>query len=379
MTPPKIQFPIRRNILLNPGPATTTDTVKAAMVVPDICPREKEFQDVMKNVSDDLVRIVHGESEFECLMFAGSGTAVMDACVASVVPQGKKIAVICNGAYGERLVQIAQAYEIPVVPIRFDIRVADLAGIRSALKSDSNIASLAMIHHETSTGILNPAKEVGAIAKEFGCSYILDAISTYAGIPLDVKDLKVDFLMSTSNKCIQGMAGIGFVIARRTELEKLRTQKPRAFYLDLYQQFEYQKKTGQMRFTPPVQIIYALKQAIQEYFEEGEGNRYERFTQNWKTLRQGLEKIGFQLLLDSKEESRVLLSVLEPKNELYSFQAVHDALYEKGFTIYPGKIGSAPMFRLANLGDLYPSDIDNFLHSLRLVLEEQGCLPLQYK
>ncbi|GAI05544.1 unnamed protein product, partial [marine sediment metagenome] len=343
-----------------------TDSVKYAQVVPDICPREKEFGEIMQQIRKDLVKIVKGDESYTSILFAGSGTAVMDACINSIVPPDKKIAIVNNGAYGERMVKIAGAYQIPYVELFFEWgKIPDLNKIRETLKKDKDIACLAMVHHETTTGMLNPIKEVGEIVKKYNCVFIVDTVSSFAGIPIDIKDYKIDFMMSTSNKCIQGMAGLAFVICNKKELEKTKDYPKRSFYLNLYQQYDYFEKKGEMQFTPPVQVAYALRQAIKEYLKEGGENRYKRYTQNWKTLRKGLKEMGFKFLLKEEEESHILTAILDPEDPNYDFDKMHDSLYEKGFTIYPGKIGKKGTFRLANMGAIDYKDIQRFLATLK--------------
>ncbi len=301
---------VKRNILLNPGPATTSDTVKKAMIVADICPREKEFTKLMGGIRQQLVKIVKGGKDYSCVLFAGSGTAGVDACINSVVPPGKKILIINNGAYGQRMVEIARAYRIRYIEIRFQMTQRPAAKeIENILKKTKNVSCVAMVHHETTTGILNPIEEIGAMVKRYKCDFIVDAMSSFAGIPVDIKKAKVDYLISSSNKCIQGMAGIVFVICNRRALMKTHDYKRRSFYLNLYDQYEHFEKCGEMRFTPPVQVLYALRQAINEYEREGGLNRYRRYTGNWKTLRKGLIELGFELLLDEVLESHILLTL----------------------------------------------------------------------
>ena len=365
--------PVKRNILLNPGPATTTDSVKYAQIVPDICPREREFGEIMRQIRKDLVKIVKGDESYTSILFAGSGTAMMDACISSVVSPNKKIAIINNGAYGKRMVRIAEAYQIPYVELYFKWgEMPDLQKITESLEKDKNIACLSMVHHETTTGMLNPIKDIGNIVKKNNSVFIVDTISSFAGVPIDIKDCKIDFMMSTSNKCIQGMAGLSFVICRRQELEKMKDYPKKSFYLNLYQQYDYFEKKGEMRFTPPVQVTYALRQAIKEYFKEGGENRYKRYTQNWKTLRKGLQEIGFKFLLTEGDESHILITILEPEDLNYNFDKMHDLLYEKGFTIYPGKIGKKGTFRLANMGAIDYKDIEGFLVALKDTLRQMG-------
>jgi 2-aminoethylphosphonate aminotransferase len=367
---------INRKVLLTPGPATTTNTVKWAMVGPDICPREPEFSAVIYGLRRDLVKVAAGDANnFTAVLFAGSGTAVMDAALSSVVPPGAKVAIIINGAYGRRFAQIAQAYQIPYVEVNFAWggRI-DLQQVEAVLKNDPEIACVAVIHHETTTGILNPIKEIGDIAKRYNCLYVVDTISSYAGIPINITELNIDFMLSTANKCLQGMAGISFVIGKRNEIEKLKHYPPRNYYLNLYNHYRYLEDQGQMPFTAPVQVLYALRQAMAEYFAEGGENRHRRYTDNWHTLRTGLLELGFKLFLPEEDESRLLLTVYEPEHDNYSFAQMHDFLYARDFTIYPGKLGEARTFRIGNIGAIEPGDIKAFLINLKAYLDEHNIL-----
>lgn len=363
---------ITRNILLNPGPATTTDTVKYAQVVPDICPREKEFGLLTESVCRDIVKIARGDQEnYACILFGGSGTAGMDAVINSVTPPGKKILIINNGAYGKRMVEIARAYSVTCEELAYDQAVLPKTeDVESALRNDPEIACIAMVHHETTTGLLNPVREVGEIAKQYGKVFIVDAISSFAGVPADIKKHNTDFMISSSNKCIQGMPGVCFVICNKYELEKLKDYPKRSFYLDLYSQYDFFLKNGQMQFTPPVQTIYALRKAIDEFLQEGAENRYERYRKSWETLRNGITEMGFRILTNPAEESNLLITILYPEYPDFDFETLHDKLYKRGFTIYPGKVGNLKSFRLAVLGAVDHNDINNFLCELKNVLKE---------
>lgn len=364
---------IKRNILLNPGPATTRDSVKYAMVVPDICPREVEFQAILGEVTDGLVNIAGG-GDYVAVLLAGSGTAAMDACISSAVKPGKKILVINNGAYGERFCQIACAYSIPLVELScpWD-ETPDMARLERLICSEPDIHCIAMVHHETTTGLLNPLGEVGALAKAYGKTFIVDAISSFAGIPFNAAANHIDYLIGTSNKCIQGMAGLAFVICRSEAIETTSGFPMRSYYLNLYKQYEYMTRTGQMQFTPPVQVVYALNQAIREFFEEGAEARYVRYTRNWQILRRGLERMGFEFLLKEEQEAHILITVIEPDHPNYDFKILHDLLFERGFTIYPGKLkGTQGTFRLSVMGDLDQEDINLFLDEFAFSLDKMN-------
>jgi 2-aminoethylphosphonate aminotransferase len=359
---------IERKILLNPGPATTTDSVKWAMVTEDICPREKEFGMLLDSIKDDLVKVVHGEAEYTAALFTASGTGGLEAAITSAVPLGKKLLVIDNGAYGARMTNIARTFGIEVV--EYKIKVGDypiVAEVEKLFLQNRDISHLAVVHHETTTGMLNPVHELCDLAHRHGAEVIVDCMSSFAGIPIDIKQWQAEYLISSSNKCIQGMAGMVFVIFKKKLLEKIKDNK-RSFYFNLYNQHVGFEKTGQMQFTPPVQVAYALRQAIDEYVTETEQGRWKRYQENWEALYRGLKTLGFDFLLPIEHQSKILLAVLEPKHPAYDFNAMHDFLYDKGFTIYPGKGATKETFRLSILGDLHLIDIRNFLEQLKSYL-----------
>jgi 2-aminoethylphosphonate-pyruvate transaminase len=368
-----ISYKVKRNILLNPGPATTTDAVKMAQVVPDICPREKEFGELMKSISCDLTKIAGGDDNYSCVLFGGSGTAVMDAAINSVVPPQKKLLVINNGAYGKRLADIARAYKIGLVELQYEWdNLPSLEEVELAIRNEPEVAVVAMIHHETTTGLLNPVKEIGALCKKYEKTFVVDTISSFAGVPLNIKEFNIDFMMSTSNKCIQAMAGACFIICNNDKLEQIKDYPKRSFYLNLYSQYESFKRTGQMRFTPPVQTLYALREAIDEFLTETYEGRVARYTRNWQVLREGVEKLGFKILTRPEDESHILITLLYPEDPNFNFDVLHDKLFEKGFTIYPGKVGKIDSFRLANMGAIDEIDVANFLEVFKEVLFEMG-------
>jgi 2-aminoethylphosphonate-pyruvate transaminase len=366
---------VTRKILLNPGPATTTDSVKQAMVVEDICPREKDFGMLLDSIKDDLVKVVHGQDDYTTALFTASGTGGLEAAITSAVPKQKKLLVIDNGAYGARMANIATTFGIGVV--LYKLAYGDypkIAEVEALLESNKDISHIAVVHHETTTGMLNPVTEICKLARKYEVQVIVDCMSSYAGIPIDIRKWDASYLISSSNKCIQGMPGMVFVIFKKALLSQLKDQK-RSFYFDLYSQYVGFEKTGQMQFTPPVQVAYALRQAIDEYFVEGEGNRWNRYQDNWRVLCDGLKKLKFEFLLPDQYQSKILLAVREPSDPRYNFDAMHDYLYERGYTIYPGKGAKEATFRLSVLGDLHKKDIENFLEELKNYLAFEHSTP----
>jgi 2-aminoethylphosphonate aminotransferase len=365
-----------RMILLNPGPANTTDGVKQAMTRPDICPREREFGQTMLRVREGLTRVVHRGDAFTAVLFCGSGTAGVEAAVSSVVPPDGRLLVVDNGAYGARIAAMAAAYGIP-----HDVEAFGVGGYpdveRIAARLDARrYTHLAVIHHETSTGMLNPVEAICARCRARGVEAIVDAMSSYAGLPIELEQLGADYLVSSSNKCIQGMAGLSFVICRRRRLEALEPFPGRSLYLNLPLQHRFFDRSGQMRFTPPVQVVYALEQALAEYEAEGGAARWERYRACFEALDGGVRGLGFRRLLPEEQLSRILTAYIEPDHPAYSFDALHDRLYARGYTIYPGKGASEATFRLANMGAVQRSDMLGFVEALEQTLAELRIRPL---
>lgn len=357
----------KRNILLNPGPATTTDSVKMAQVVPDICPREQEFGNLMEYVSNELTKIVASPQKYTTILFGGSGTAVVESTISSVIPHDKKVLIINNGSYGKRMCQIADAYGMKYIEFKSSpIKPINLKKLKKLIKENKDISHLAVIHNETTTGLLNNLDDLGKIAKKFNLEFIVDAMSSYSAIPINMKKQNIHYLLASSNKNIQGMAGIGFVIANVKSIEKLKNIKPRNFYLNLFAQYENFISSHQMRFTPPVQTLYALKQAIIETKKEGVKIRYKRYSKSWKTLTKFLKENNLKYLVKDKYHSRIITSIFIPEN--IDFNDLHDFFYEKGFTIYPGKVANFNTFRIANIGEIDFKDMKKFLKLLKKYL-----------
>ena len=373
--------PIKRNILLNPGPATTTDTVKYAQVVPDICPREKEFAGLMKGLRSDLLKVVHApEDQYTSVLFCGSGTINIDICINSLVPDGKKILVVNNGAYNSRAVEVCEMYHIPHINLKSSVyEQPDLKQVEQTLKENPDVAVVYCCHHETGTGVLNPIREIGALAHQYGAIFISDTTSTLGMIPLDVVKDNVDFCMASAQKGLMAMSGLSFIIGRTDIIKASKDYPTRSYYCNLYLQYEYFEKTGEMHFTPPVQTIYATIQALKEYFEVGEEAKFARHRAVYEAIHLGVEELGFKTVIDPKIESGLVVSVLYPDDPNFTFEKIHDYCYERGFTIYPGKISTTNTFRLCALGTITPEDIKQFFVVLKEAMEmHQIQIPAKY-
>lgn len=353
---------IKRNVLLNPGPATTTDSVKLAQIVPDICPREKEFAGLMKGLRSDLLKVAHAPQDlYTTVLFCGSGTVNLDICINSLVPDGKKILVVDNGAYNARAVEICQMYHIPHIDLKSSIfEQPDLNVVEQTLKENPDVAVVYCCHHETGTGILNPIREIGALAHKYGAIFITDTTSSLGMIPVDVIKDNIDFCMASAQKGLMAMAGLSFIIGRTDIIKASKNYPTRSYYCNLYLQYEYFEKTGEMHFTPPVQTVYATIQALKEYFEVGEEAKFARHHRVYEAIRKGATDMGFETVIDPKIESGLVVSVKYPDNPNWDFEKVHDYCYERGFTIYPGKISTTNTFRLCSLGNIDVKDIEDF-------------------
>lgn len=372
---------VKRNVLLNPGPSTTTDTVKMAQVVPDICPREKEFAGLMKGLRSDLLKIVHADEEkYTSILFCGSGTINIDVCLNSLLPEGKKILVVNNGAYSTRAVEVCEYYGLPHIDLRFPVdELPDLAKVEETLKSNPDIALVHTTHNETGTGILNPIREIGALAHKYNAIFTVDTTSTLAMRPIDIKKDNIDFCMASAQKGIMAMTGLSFIIGNKAVVEASKNYPKRSYYCNLYLQYEYFEKTGEMHFTPPVQTIYATIQALKEYFAEGEEAKWDRHTRVFNAIHKGLDELGFKDVIKREWQSGLVVSVIYPDDPNWDFEKVHDYCYDKGFTIYPGKISTTNTFRLCALGAIDEEDIVEFFKVLREALEKNNIqIPVKY-
>ncbi len=372
---------VERKILLNPGPSTTTDTVKYAQIVPDICPREKEFADIMKGIREDLVKIVHGDpKEYTAVLFCGSGTICMDITLNSLLDEGKKALVVQNGSYSQRGCDILKSYGLPLLELQQPIDTPpDLSAIEKALQDNPDVGYVYMTHHETGTGLLNPIREVGELAHRYDAFFITDTTSSYAMIPIDVKKDNIDFCMASAQKGIMGMTGLSYVIGRRDLIEQSGSFPRRSYYCNLYLQYRYFEETGQMHFTPPVQTTYAARQALKEYFAEGEEEKWARHQRVMAAIHRGEDELGLKEVLKREHQSQLVSAVRYPDDPNWDFDRVHDYCYERGFTIYPGKIESKGTFRLCALGAIDEEDIRDFFRVFSEALKHYGvAVPVRY-
>ncbi len=361
-------------ILFTPGPLTTSLNVKQAMLR-DAGSWHFEFNAVVKKVREQLLAIagVSRETGYECILLQGSGTFGVEAVFATCVPPNGKVAVLANGAYGERIVLMLQHAKISHVVLRTPEDMPnDPVALEHTLSSDKSITHVAVVHCETTTGILNPIDEIGQITKRHGCAYVVDAMSTFAGIPIDFTVGGVDFLISSANKCVEGVPGFSFVIARRSAL-LANEGCARSLSLDLIGQLRGFEKNDQFRYTPPTHSILAFDQALRELeLEGGVASRGARYRRNHQILIGGMTKLGFRVFLDPKIQSYIITSFYFPNDPKFTFGEFYRRLSDKGFIIYPGKISQADTFRIGSIGRIFEADIHALLLAVGETMKEMG-------
>ena len=304
-----------------------------------------------------------------------------DVCVNSLLPEGKKILVVNNGAYSSRAVEICEYYGLDHINLQFPIdEQPDLKVVEKTMKENPDIAVVYTTHNETGTGVGNPIREIGAIAHAHDAIFIVDTTSTYAMVPIDIEKDNIDFCMASAQKGLMSMTGLSFVVGNEEIIKKSKDYPKRSYYCNLYLQYEYFEKTGQMHFTPPVQTVYATRQALKEYFAEGEEAKWARHSRVMKAIHEGLKELGFKELIRPEIQIGLVASAVYPDDPNWSFQKVHDYCYERGFTIYPGKVTTTDTFRLCALGAIDVEDIEEFFKVLREALIENNIrVPVQYR
>lgn len=357
---------MQKYILLNPGPVNVSPRVQQALLRGDLCHREEEFSDLLVAIRTKLLH-AFAPHDYTAVPLSGSGTLAVEAMVSSALPEGKKLLVINNGVYGERMLRMAEAHRIPAVELRFDWTERPVLGqVEATLKADPAISAVALVHHETTTGLLNPVTEIGTITRRTGRLLLLDAVSALAGESLDMARDGVDLCACTANKCIQGLPGVSFVLVRNEAMAAMQHYPRRSLYLHLPLHWEAQEKRS-IPFTPSVQAWYALDAALDELLEETVMKRVQRYHAASHLLREGFLRLGLQFLLPREYRANSLTSLLLPEGMTY--QAIHDGLKARGFVIYEGqgKLQTG-IFRVANMGHLTPDDFRRFLRAFKEVL-----------
>ena len=357
--------------LLTPGPLTTSLTVKQAMLH-DWGSRDTDFIAINRRIRELLVAMVGGQDSHVCVPLQGSGTFAVEAMIGTFVPADGKLLILINGAYGERMAKICR-----LAGHRFDTiswaedQPVDVARLEQAL-SNREITHVAVVHCETTSGILNPIEDIAKVTARHGRSLLIDSMSGFGALPIDARELSFDALVASSNKCLEGVPGIGFVVARKSTLEA-RAGSARSLSLDLYDQWQAMEKNGQWRFTPPTHVIVAFEQALKEHAAEGgvagRGGRYRR---NCNLLVDGMRALGFATLLPDDLQAPIIVTFHMPDDPRFKFDMFYDRLREKGYVIYPGKLTVGDSFRIGCIGRLGEAEMRGALAAIEATMDEMG-------
>jgi len=360
-------------ILFTPGPLTTSRTVKQAMLR-DLGSRDYEFIALVKDIRQKLVKLAQGDADgYAAILMQGSGTFGLEAVVSSTVEPEGKLLVIINGAYGKRIAKIASVLKIETAALECpENKTPGLEQIKSALKADPKITNVAVVHCETTTGIINPIKQIGSIVKEAGAKYFVDAMSSFGAVPINVVECNIDYLVSSANKCIEAVPSFSFILAKLSSLKETAGYA-RSLSLDLLNQYLGFEKNGQFRFTPPTHVLMAFHQALAELEAEGGvKGRVQRYRNNYETLIAAMREMGFKEYLHPEDQGYIITSFLYPQVPNFSFEKFYERLNEKGYVIYPGKVSNADCFRIGNIGRIFESDIRALLVAIRETIAEMG-------
>lgn len=349
----------RHYLLLTPGPLTTSRTVKEAMLF-DSCTWDDDYnQGVVQDIRRQLVQIATPASGYSAVLLQGSGSYAVEAVLGSIAAPEVKVLIVNNGAYGARMAEMATLMGIQHVCYDCgEVAQPDMHTIDMLLAQDLAITHIAMVHCETTTGMLNPIAGVGELARQYQKTFIVDAMSSFGGIPMDIAALNIDVLISSANKCIQGVPGFAFVIAREAVLAGCKGRS-RSLSLDLYAQWRcMEDHHGKWRFTSPTHTVLAFAQALKELAQEGGvAARHQRYQRNQRDLVAGMRALGFTTLLDDALHSPIITAFYSPESEHYSFTGFYQRLKAQGFVIYPGKVSQSDCFRIGNIGEVFDHDI----------------------
>ncbi len=358
-------------ILLNPGPVNVSDRVRQALLQPDICHRESEFSELLSDIRQKLLQaFVPGEAdEYTAIVLTGSGTAAVEAALLSSMPLGKRAMVITNGVYGDRLSSMIKMHRLGVPDLKYDWGVApDLDMVELALKQHPEVGIVAMVHHETTLGFINPTKEIAEIVDRKNRVFMVDSVSGLGGEALDIGGSNMYLVAGAAQKCIQGFPGAAFVIVRKGFMDSVMKYPKRSWYLNLANYYEDQER-GTIPFTPAVQVYYAFREALDELLEEGIENRLKRFQGYALSIRTRMQELGIQAVLPPEVQSNTLTAFHLPEG--VSYEHLHDELKHAGYVIYAGQ-GQLEhkIFRVANIGALTKENIDGFLSAFQTTLEK---------
>jgi 2-aminoethylphosphonate-pyruvate transaminase len=359
-------------ILLTPGPLTTSLETKQAMLR-DWGSWDASFNAITASICKDLVAVIHGESTHVCVPLQGSGTFSVEAALSNVVPRDGKVLVPQNGAYCQRILKILKYIGRAGVELAVaEDRVVTGAMVEEALKADPSITHVAQVHCETGTGILNPLPDIAQACARHGRGLIVDAMSSFGAIEIDVSKYPIDAIVAASGKCIEGPPGMGFVLVRKAVLEKSQGNS-HSLAMDLHDQWTYMQKTTQWRFTPPTHVVAAFRAALDQFLAEGGlAARGARYQKNCDTLIDGMASVGFRMFLARNVQAPVIVTFHAPADPAYDFKAFYEKVKARGYILYPGKLTQVETFRVGCIGAIDSNEMRNVVSAVAETLREMG-------
>jgi 2-aminoethylphosphonate-pyruvate transaminase len=363
-------------ILLTPGPLTTSKNVKTAMLH-DWGSRDEGFIRINRQVMDRLTEFAGGTGTHVTVPLQGSGTFAVEAMLTNFVPRNGRVLIVVNGAYGKRAVKICNIAGRSVVAVESpEDTPPNLAEIDAILAADPGISHVFVVHCETTSGILNPLAEIADLVCRRGRGLLIDSMSAFGALPVDAREIGFDAMASSSNKCLEGVPGFAYVICRQRALERSRGNAT-TLVLDLHEQWRAMEATRQWRFTPPLHVIVAFNQALDEFLAEGGvAGRGRRYRQNCKILIDGMRSLGFETLLPDRLQAPIIVTFHMPRDPRFVFQTFYDRLKERGYIIYPGKLTVADSFRIGCIGRIGPEHMRAFVDTVKAVIAEMGVVDL---
>jgi 2-aminoethylphosphonate-pyruvate transaminase len=359
-------------LLLTPGPVSVSRSTKAVMMI-DRPSGDVEFQADLAHIREYLVALVHADGTHTAIPLPGSSTYANEAAIALLVPPGRKLLVHTNGVYGDRLIEICEALGTAVAVLRTDPFTPPTADpFEAMLSADSAISHVMMVHCETSTGVLNPLEGIAALCRAHGKGLLVDAVASFGAVEIDAPALGIDAVMLSSNKCMQGVPGVGWAVVRTAAIENA-TPLRRSLSLDLREQSRHMDATGLFRFTPPTQVIMAFAQACREHAAEGGvAARHARYRRNWQRLVDGMRQMGFRTVVPDANASPIVATFHNPDDPAFSFQKLFEGMKRRGFVIFPGRLALANTFRIGCMGEVTEDDIGDALTAVSETMAEMG-------
>ena len=356
--------------LLTPGPLTTSLSTKKAMLH-DWGSRDTKFIDLNHSIRKSLVNLIDGQNLYQCVPMQGSGTFAVEAMISSLTSKDSKILILINGAYGERMKKMCSYLNRDCIDYTVEEhKTHSIKEIEKIINSNNDLTHVFAVYCETTSGILNPIEKIASLVEKKNLSFFVDAMSAFGALPISSKKIKFDAIAASSNKCLEGVPGVGFILVKNNIIKKAKGNC-HSLSLDLYDQWQAMEKNKQWRFTPPTHVLAAFYQAIKEHTKEGGvKGRLHRYSNNCRIICDGMKKLGFKQLLPNELQAPIIITFMQPKNSNFNFEEFYNALSKKNFLIYPGKLTVADTFRIGCIGNLRENDMHSAIKAIKEVLTE---------